>query len=335
MPATTPLRQSKAPDSFRGPRRLWLLGTTLLFLLLEPSAGRATPAGGVGNDWVRSHPFTLMGTNLQAASLDVNVYRAAGLNVLLAWAETDTQTAIAAAGNLPWHAHIHPADQGPDAYLQGLVTGAAANAGAQGWLLHDEPTRLQMPGIGSAAAWIRGQVPGTLVYGNAFPSYATPEQLYGDASNPGYTWSAYLDDFISLIGSDVLVYDHYPFETDGDTKPAFFSDLMVSRAKALAANLPYFTFLQAWASSSVDMRLPSESDLRMQAFAHLAAGCSGFAYFIYDQYLGSGGLVDGSGTPTPLYPIAASLNAEILNLGHSLRYLTSTDVRFLAGEYKT
>ncbi len=313
--------------------RFGLVGAILVSLALAPGAGWAVPAGGVGNTWVRSHPFTLMGTSIHASLLDVAEYRAAGLNVLLAFAETTPQTALAAAGGLPWHVHLAPADKGPDAWLKSLVTGAMANAGAQGWVLHDEPSRLQMPGILTAAQWVRGKSPGTLVYGNAFPSYATAAQLYGDASKPGYSWSTYLDDFISIIGPDLLMYDHYPFETTGGTRNTFFSDLMMVRSKALNAKLPYFTFLQAWANAGVNMRLPSESDLRMQAFSHLAAGYSGLAYFIYDYHVGSGGLLDAKGSPTPLHGVAATLNAEILNLGHTLRYLTSTDVRFLPGQH--
>ncbi len=315
--------------------RAWFgrLGLVVALLVLAPASLRAAPAGGVGNDWVRSHPFTLMGTSIHADSLDAAEYLAAGLNVLLAFAETTPQTSTAAAGGLPWHVHIAPADQGPDAWVQSLVTGASANAGGEGWILHDEPSRLQMPGINTTATWLRGQSPDTLVYGNLFPSYASAVQLYGDASNPGYSWPAYLDDFISIVGPDILMYDFYPFETDGDTKGTFFSDLMVARAKALGANLPYFTFLQAWANASVDMRMPSESDLRMQTFSHLAAGYSGLAYFIYDFHVGSGGLLDASGDPLPLYATAATLNAEVLNLGYCLRYLTSTDVRFLPGQY--
>ncbi|MCK5798512.1 MAG: hypothetical protein KAI47_15075, partial [Deltaproteobacteria bacterium] len=275
-----------------------------------------------------------MATSVHSGLLDVTEYRGAGLNTLLAFSETTPQTQTAAAGGLPWHVQLGLGGTWPDAWLKTLLTQASQNAGAQGWLINDEPSRLKMPDVAKAAAWVRSQSPGTLVYSNALPSYAPAALLYGDASHPAYTWSTYLDDFISLLQPDILCYDYYPFETKGGTKKTFFSDLMIVRSKALTAKLPYFTFLQAWANASVDMRLPSESDLRMQTFSHLAAGYSGLAYFIYDHHQGSGGVLDASGNPTPLYGVVATLNAEILHLGRSLRFLTSTGVGFLPGKFK-
>jgi hypothetical protein len=302
----------------------------LLSSLLIAVPARATPASGFGNGWVRDHPFTLMGLNIFAANLDVGEYADAGFNTLLAWEETAQQTSIAASGGLTWHAHIRPAAQGPDVHLQNLVHGAAASPGGLGWLLHDEPGYLHMSGIGEAATWIRTSYPGMPVYCNAFPSYASAEQLYGDASNPSYSFSSYLDDFIGLIAPDVLMYDHYPFLADGERTDGYYSDLLTVRSKALGANIPYWAFIQSWADANT--RLPSESDLRMHIFTHLAAGYSGLAYFTYDPW-DDGGLIDAAGAPTALYHLAADVNAEVLNLGHSLRYLTSSDVRYLRGEF--
>ena len=185
-----------------------LLAGLAVVLVMSPALpALAAPATGFGNQWVRNHPYTLKGLNIYAANLEVGEYTGAGFNTLLAWEEIPQQTAIAAAGGLTWHAHIRPANQGPDGFLQNLVHAAAANAGGLGWMLHDEPGYLHMAGIGSAAVWIRQNYPGMPVYCNAFPSYASAAQLYGDASNPGYGFSAYLDDFIAII-------DPYDFVQD-------------------------------------------------------------------------------------------------------------------------
>ncbi|MFH2010280.1 MAG: hypothetical protein ABI333_27020 [bacterium] len=97
------------------------------------------------------------------------------------------------------------------------------------------------------------------------------------------------------------MYDHCPFESDGETTSGFWSDLMTVPAKALAANIPYWAFpywafIQSWAN--VNARLPSESDLRMHIFTHLAAGYSGLAYFTYDRW-DDGGLLDAGGGADP------------------------------------
>ncbi|MFC1655004.1 hypothetical protein ACFL2F_04280, partial [Myxococcota bacterium] len=138
----------------------WKASRLAIFcLFIHGAHARAVPPDGFGNQWVREHPFTLMGLNIRPASLDVLEYTGAGFNTLLAWEEIQQQAEISAQGGLTWHAHVRPANQGPDAYLQGLVDGAAAHPGGLGWMLHDEPGRLHMDGIGDAAAWIRQHYP--------------------------------------------------------------------------------------------------------------------------------------------------------------------------------
>jgi hypothetical protein len=77
-------------------------------------------------------------------------------------------------------------------------------------------------------------------------------------------------------------------------------------------------------------RLPSESDARMQMFSHLTAGYTGMAYFTFDAF-GYASILNFDGGPTPLYPIVADLNEEAATLGKALRFLTSEDVKFIAG----
>jgi len=301
-------------------------------LLLLPGLAAARPAD-FGKQWVRTHPFTLLGLNQWAKNLDLTEYKAAGFTELMAWEEPALQGAKAQAGGLPFHAHVRPADQGATAAFKSLAqaTVAAGPTTVHGWLLHDEPGRLQMPGIGQAAAWLKTIYPALLVYGNAFPSYASPTQLYGDSSRPGYSFSQYLDDFITFIDPDLLMWDFYPFTADGKTSDTFFSDLMLVRSKALAKKIPYWAWVQSWANAN--MRLPSESDLRMQVFSFLTAGYTGLAYFTYDHFE-SGGLLDAAGNPTALYGTVAALNLEVSRLGAHLRSLTSTGVRFVPGKFQ-
>ncbi|MFC1890401.1 carbohydrate-binding protein, partial [Thermodesulfobacteriota bacterium] len=262
-------------------------------------------------------------------TLDVPTYVGAGLNTLLGWVQPAMQACIASSFGLSWHAHIRPADQGPDAWFRGTVYATAACGNGAGWMLHDEPSRLQMDGIGQSAAWVQASYPHMLTYGNAFPNLATPTQLWGDDSNPGYTWEQYLDDYVAIIHPDVLMYDYYPFEDDGSTRSEYYYNLMAVRTKARAGNLPYWAFLQSWENDA--HRTPSESDLRMNVFTHLAAGYTGLAYFTYEHFQ-DGGLLDVAGNPTELYYQAADVNAEVRNLGPVLRMLTNEDVRYVPGK---
>lgn len=306
---------------------LVLLLCSLALSPLQVSAQAWSP--GFGRDWVRSQAFTLGGLNIRTESLDLAEYRAAGFESLLAWEDVHAQVAIAGAGSLPWHAHIRPANVGVTDHIRSQVSGAAIQPGGLGWLLHDEPNRLDMPGIGEVATWLRAQHPGSLVYCNAFPSYASPAQLYGDDSMPGYRWQDYLRDYVDLIDPDVLLYDHYPFRADGRLTAGFYSDLMTVRRVALERGIPYWSFMQSWGNA--DKRVPSESDLRAHVYSHLAAGYQGLFYFTYDAW-DDGGLLGPGGTPTALYGAASRVNAEVNHLGHVLRYLSSVEVRFVAGQ---
>jgi len=156
---------------------------------------------------------------------------------------------------------------------------------------------------------------------------------WGDGSNPSYTYAQYLQDMVTTIRPDVLMYDSYPFRGNNVTFDNFlFSSLLQVRSTALNNGIPYWTWLQSYSEGNA-LRLPSESDLRMQLFAHLAAGYTGFSYYSYSLYPSQdSALLDANTQPSALYPIAAAANTEARNLGQALRFLTSTDVRFIAGD---
>ena len=78
-------------------------------------------------------------------------------------------------------------------------------------------------------------------------------------------------------------------------------------------------------------RLSSESDLRFQMFSMLTAGYSGLLYFTYEKVFARG-LLDVYGNPTPLYYAAQAANPEVENIGQAIRFLESTDVRFIPGQ---
>ncbi len=59
-------------------------------------------------------------------------------------------------------------------------------------------------------------------------------------------------------------------------------------------------------------------------------------YYVYDDGPGAScvtPLFDQNGNPTALYHQAAAADLEYAKLGQSLRFLKSTDVRFLAGRH--
>ncbi len=287
-----------------------------MFVLLAvagPAAEAQTRPADFGKQWVRSHPFMISGLNQRAVHLDVDEYRAAGLNTLSAWWDsTAAQTAIAAAGDLPWHAHVET--RYGLARALNKIDQIGQSAGGTGWLIQDEPPLEELPRVAEAIDYVKQNYPGMLAYTNVD------------------NWSNfYLDRLIETVGPDLLMFDRYPFTEDRPVKlTQYYVPLMAIRAKALVHDMPYWTYIQAFEDNS--RRLPSESELRMQVFTSLTAGYTGISYFGYqfrpDEFTG---MHDPAGHPTALYEDAARLGPEIESLGQSLRFLTSTDLRYVPG----
>jgi hypothetical protein len=291
------------------------------FFFFAPSAIllAARPAD-FGQQWVRSHPFTLMGLQQSHLTLDINEHRGANMSSLLVWWNDGNGkpiAQIASNGNMPWHALIVDGE-GDE---RDRITNYASVGNSVGWMMGDEVDGSMMPFFNELGNWVKDNRPNDLVYTNALPTYA---------GFPDY--SAYLEQIVDTMHPDVLMYDHYPF-VENLMRHDYFQNMMLVRNKALEHNLPYWAFMQS--SALAAYRLPSRSDARMQVFTHLAAGYTGIAYFTFDnepiyQYAA---ILDTAGNPTSLYPIVADLNKEAANLGKALRFMRSDDVKYIPGRH--
>jgi hypothetical protein len=293
-----------------------------------PSHSSAQPRpANFGQQWVRSHPLTLMGLQQWPHTFDALQHRDTNMTSLLNWwadGNGKQTAAISSAANLPWHALIVDGE-GDE---RDRITDYASVGKAAGWMIGDELARTQFPFFGEIVEWTKQNRPNDLAYTNAYPTYAPDWALYGGTPPPGgYSYSQYLEDMVQVMKPDLLMYDHYPY-VENLMRHDYFYNMMLVREKALEHNLPYWGFMQSSAHGAY--RLPSESDARMQMFSHLTAGFTGMAYFTFDAF-GYASILDFDGNPTPLYPIVADLNQEATTLGRALRYLTSEDVKFIAG----
>ncbi|HAA49810.1 MAG TPA: hypothetical protein DCE43_08825 [Planctomycetaceae bacterium] len=100
---------------------------------------------------------------------------------------------------------------------------------------------------------------------------------------------------------------------------------------ALEHGKPYWSFVQSHADERRGNRMPSESDIRMQVFAHLASGFTGIGYFTYEDQQGPAMVSNSTRQRRPIYYHVSRLNQEVINVGRALRFLKSTDVRYVAG----
>ena len=297
----------------------------------------------LGKRWVRSHPFMLNSYGI-VASTDADAYIGANLNCGLTISLY--QKAAAAGYDTHWmgqQIRSYPKLDDPGRTDVHIASNAPRMTA---YFVRDEPSR-KRSGTGGideivkpVADYVRSIDSKRIINVNAFPSVAQPSQLWGDDTNPTYTYEQYLDDLMTIVRPDVLMYDHYPFRHGPTDLDLHFHNLMVIRAKAAQYGVPFFAWVQSFQNEH--HRLSSESELRFQLFTLLAAGAKGFSYFIYDPAVAKGwtGLrqregatkeVDGKETPSAMYAHTSTANAEVLNLGKCLRFLESTDLRYIPG----
>jgi len=270
-------------------------------------------AADFGRQWVRSHPFTISSWGRPA---DEQLYKDANFNT--------AQSSLALDGIA---GHFQAAfNELNDATRTAVQWGI--NAGVTGWLIRDEVPADKIAGVAEVAEYVRTVDPDALVY----VSLAS--------INP-----TYVDNVLTTIRPDAFVYGFYPWrgQTNAtDWVRAHLDNMQTARQKSLQHGIPVFAFIQSFddlnnpdQSMDLNSRLPSGSELRAELFLKLSGGFKGFSYYLFDLENQSArfekALLDKHGDPTPLYEHATQANAEVLTLGQSLRFLESTDWRYLSG----
>lgn len=288
-----------------------------------------------GQRWVRSHPLTTMALTIIPESCDPQQYKDANLTTTLVWKQREPLLQGSADVGLPWHLHLRRAVLSKDGLtdeLRAQLNGCVARyRGCTGWLVWDEPNRTEMFRAAETVRWLKETWPETLVYSNAYPMGATPERYFGgEPPADGYSYEQYLRDFSTILDTDVVMYDMYLFREGGGTGNPF-PTMNTARRVAQEHGKPYWAFVQSHADERRGYRMPSESDIRMQVFAHLTSGFTGIAYFTYEDQQGPAMISNATRERRPIYYHVARLNQEVLNVGQALRFLSSVDVRYVPG----
>ncbi|MBP1995157.1 cohesin domain-containing protein [Paenibacillus eucommiae] len=151
--------------------------------------------------------------------------------------------------------------------------------------------------------------------------YAVNQSIIGRA------YEDYVNQYVAL-NPDVVAFDHYPFQYNGQNNQAYFENLEIIRRQALLGDVNFWSYIQS-VSITNSLRLPTESEMKYQVYTNLAYGAKGIIYFTYETPPFSGfnnGLILPGGAKNVSYTWAKNLNAEVLNLGSALLSLTSKDV---------
>lgn len=186
--------------------------------------------------------------------------------------------------------------------------------GLEGYYLMDEPGAALFPGLGRMAELIREIDPAHWIYINLLPNYASPEQL-GTA-----TYAEYLESFVRNCRPQALSYDNYFLTRDNPAEhDLFWSNLQAVAGCAQRHGIPFWNIVNSVGSYSY--RVPTDADLKLQAFGSLAYGAGGISYFTYfapphGNYRLSP--VDQFNQETPTWYHLQNLNLQIQNLAPAL-----------------
>ncbi len=334
---------------------VWMITAVLLAGTLAHGSQR--PAD-FGKRWTRSNPFALMGLTIMAQTLidkkpfDFEQYKRQNYSFLLAWRPREPLYRDASRTGFPWFLNMAE-HRDPDNFRQRTTAIMAKFPGNVGLLINDEPTlhgKNNFERTGKAIDWARRQWPDKLVLSNIGGTGGSMDHYFGRIEDPTpqqreafdkYSYDQYVRDFVRITRPDVLMFDSYIFNygkgNESGVTDSWFYSLGVIRREALRANLPYWAWMQSWdrpSPTGYNLRLPSDSDYRMQVFCVLAYGFTGLADFLYcgahDR-----DLLMPDGTPSPLFEPAAKVHAEVAHLGKTLRLTTSTHVAFLPGWHES
>ncbi|MFH1614534.1 MAG: LamG domain-containing protein [Planctomycetota bacterium] len=199
-------------------------------------------------------------------------------------------------------------------------------------LITDEPTHAELGTTQQKIEYLKSTQPHLL---SVLPLWGWVAGIYlwGDDSNPSYTYEQYLDDFIGTCDPDVVMFNQYACRSTGEPfRYSWFKNVDIVARKSQAAGKSYWNYVQAFDRSTGgnNYRLPSESELRLLAYTTLAYGYKGIVYYTYDQLPGNGpSFIDANGVRNePFFTYGANLSAEIANLGPALLALKNNVVYF-------
>lgn len=305
----------------------------LVLALASLLAGRSAEAGSPYSDryeaWSAAHPFPLgswfTGENpspAQTTAQQLARYQNAGYTRLTSmWSPAARPTAqLAENSGYDW---MLLATTGAT-YQQFVDDAMTYGDGPSAMNVADEPTNADIADVAARIHWVQNK------YQTGVPHAQAP-LVYVNLSASGFN----LDSYIQQADPDVLSYDRYPLFLDGTTDRNYFSEMNQVRGKSLQYNIPMWMiqqgFSRTWSEDGQQYRLPSDSDMRFQAFSFLAHGGQGIDHFIYlTESFPEGVIAHAGNQPTQVYYAIADMSPEILNLAPALRLIRPTGaVEFL------
>ncbi|QDU33272.1 hypothetical protein KS4_13170 [Poriferisphaera corsica] len=195
-----------------------------------------------------------------------------------------------------------------------------------GYTLKDEPEPDQFSALRQAHNYIYENDPDALPICNILPNYAWS---YGRPEKYGIDYEGYVQKYIDEVQPAVIGHTHYALLEDGTDRTDFYSNLELFRDKSLENGIGLFGFVLVTDHWAGPYRRASGSDIRWQAYSHMAYGAKGLYYYNYridDSRFGEGIVDHVNGQPTDLYNLVQNTNDKAFVLGDELLKLNSIGV---------
>jgi hypothetical protein len=192
--------------------------------------------------------------------------------------------------------------------LDGIVADYGAHPALASYFVTDEPSSSAFPRVREIVAYLQAKDTSHPTFVNILPDYAL------GAAYPGY-----VEQYITTVAPHELVYDNYPFPTEGDRVDPFFNNLAVAGDAARRHQLAFWTFILS--VSGDDLRVTNEAEKRWQALQAVTYGGKGILWFTYWTPPGASwgpALIDSSGNRTPQYAEVQKVNGEVKTIGRWL-----------------
>ena len=287
-----------------------------------------------GSQWIEKHPFQICA--IQEGPADLTLYKKVGFTST-SCLNRDPNTrekmiAQSVEAGLNWQVFVGNVGDYNTVSLPRIMTDLIAKyPGCMAWSIGDESPVESYPSLRKLHDAVKEKV-------SDVPIMCALQgmEFTGEFQSSLTAYPDYVDNAIKMIPCDILMYDLYPFYRGG-TSIHFYQNMSIIRDKALKAGLPYWSWLQSHGMNPpYSFQEPSASELRLQAFASLAYGFSGLAYWTYDSNYEpySKVVIDIGGKPTHIYESLQMFVPELVNIGQSIKFPTSTAVYYQPGRIK-
>ena len=185
---------------------------------------------------------------------------------------------------------------------------------------YDEPAIDKYEWFAEQKAEFEVDYPDKIFYVNLNPMYVAESVIKSE-------YVEHVRLYLDTVKPSMVSYDFYPLlSISGYSKlhEKFLRNIEIFAELTSERNVDFWAFMQTMSyTSDFDRRLPTEADLRFQAYCYMAYGVKALQHFCYQtppvgtEFRATDyAMIDRNNQPTPIYGYAKNVNLEIKKFDH-------------------